>query len=184
MNKTLLTAVATAALLPLGATAMADTHASEKTGSDMYVGISAGKVKHNIKFKSAAVAAIHDDNGGTSMTIFVGRDLSETFAIEGFYANHGKSKFTGTTDTLKGSTMGIAGKAGTDLTDDFRAFVKVGYHSWKSESDTKDDGTDVLYGIGLEYKLSATTAIVAGYDRFTYDDSNMIDMSIGIKYRF
>ena len=184
MTKTLLTAITTAALLSFGATAMADTHASEKTGSDMYVGISAGKVKHNIKFNNAAAAAIHDDNGGTSMTIFVGTDLSETFAIEGFYANHGKSKFTGTTDTLKGTTMGIAAKAGTDLTDDFRAFVKVGYHSWKSESDTKDDGTDVLYGIGLEYKLSETTAIVTAYDRFTYDDSNITDMSIGIKYRF
>ena len=184
MNKTLLTAIATAVLLPIGATAMADTHASEQTGSDMYVGISAGKVKHNIKFNNAAAAAIHDDNGGTSMTIFVGTDLSETFAIEGFYANHGKSKFTGTTNTIKGTTMGIAAKAGTDLTDDFRAFVKVGYHSWKSVSDTKADDTDVLYGIGFEYKLSETTAIVTGYDRLTYDKSNVTDMSIGIKYRF
>ena len=80
--------------------------------------------------------------------------------------------------------MGIAVKVGTDLTDDFRAFVKVGYHSWKSESTINEDGTDVLYGIGVEYKLSATTAVVAGYDRFTYDTDNITDMSIGIKYRF
>jgi len=48
MNKTLLTAITIAALLPFGATAIADTHASEKTGSDMYAGISVGKAKHNI----------------------------------------------------------------------------------------------------------------------------------------
>ena len=183
MNKTLLTAITTAALLPFGATAMADTHASEKTGSDTYVGISVGKAKHNLAFNSAAARAAHDPDV-TSMSLFVGMDLNETFAIEGFYANHGKSGFTGSTDTIKATTMGIAAKAGNDLTDDFRAFVKVGYHSWKSESDTKDDGTDVLYGIGLEYKLSETTAIVTGYDRFTYDNSNVTDMSIGIKYRF
>ena len=183
MNKTLLTAITTAALLPFGATAMADTHASEKTGSDMYVGISVGKAKHNLKTISAAAKAIHDADTN-SMSLFVGMDLNETFAIEGFYANHGKSTFTGTTDFVKGSTMGIAAKAGTDLTDDFRAFVKVGYHSWKTKSDENDDGTDVLYGIGLEYKLSETTAIVTGYDRFTYDNSNVTDMSIGIKYRF
>jgi OOP family OmpA-OmpF porin len=183
MNKTLLTAITTAALLPFGATAMADTHASEKTGSDMYAGISVGKAKHNLKFSNPATATIHDADTN-SMSLFVGMDLNETFAIEGFYANHGKSTFTGTTDFVKGSTMGIVAKAGTDLTDDFRAFVKVGYHSWKSKSDENDDGTDVLYGIGLEYKLSETTAIVTGYDRYTYDNSNITDMSIGIKYRF
>ena len=183
MNKTLLIAITTAALLPFGATAMADTHASEKTGSDMYAGISVGKAKHNLKFSNAATKAAHDPDV-TSMSLFVGMDLNETFAIEGFYADHGKSTFTGTTDFVKGSSMGIAAKAGTDLTDDFRAFVKVGYHSWKSETNIKEDGTDVLYGIGLEYKLSETTAIVTGYDRFTYDDSNITDMSIGIKYRF
>ena len=119
-----------------------------------------------------------------SMSLFVGMDLNETFAIEGFYADHGKSTFTGTTETVIGSTMGIAAKAGTDLTDDFRAFVKVGYHFWKTKADVKDDGTDLLYGIGVEYKLSENTAIVTGYDRFTYDNSNVTDMSIGIKYRF
>ena len=69
--------------------------------------------------------------------------------------------------------MGIAAKAGIGLTDGFRAFVKVGYHSWKVEQTTDEDGTDFLYGIGLEYKLSATTAVVAGYDRFTYDTDNI-----------
>lgn len=184
MNKTFLAAMATGALLPLGATAMADTHASEQTGSDMYVGISVGKVKHDMTFTSAAAAAAHDDDGGTSMTLFVGMDLNETFAIEGFYADHGESKFTGSTTTIKGSTMGIAVKAGADLTDDFRAFVKAGYHSWKSKSTEEDDGTDVFYGIGVEYKINETTSVVTGYDRFTYSDSKVTDMSIGIKYRF
>ena len=184
MNKILLTTITTAVLLPFSATAMADSPAPEQAESDIYVGINVGKVKHDLKFTSAAVAAAHNDDGGTSMTLSIGRDLNETVAIEGFYANHGKSTFTGSTDTVKGSTMGIAVKAGTDLTDDVGVFVKVGYHSWKSEADTKDDGTDVLYGIGAEYKVSATTAVVAAYDRFTYDTDTITDMSIGIKYRF
>ncbi|MDA8536197.1 outer membrane beta-barrel protein [Alphaproteobacteria bacterium] len=184
MNKTLLTAITIVALLPFGATAMADTHASEKTGSDMYAGISVGKAKHNAKFSSAAVQAAHDDDGGTSFSLYIGMDLNETYAIESFYTNGGKSKFSGSTTTLKGTTMGIAAKAGADLTDDFRAFVKVGYHSWKTKVSTEDDGTDVLYGVGLEYKLNETTAVVTAYDRYTMDDSNVVDMSIGIKYRF
>ena len=183
MNKLLMTAITTAALLPLCSTAQADAHSSETTASDMYIGATFGKGKHNIKFDNANAAAAHDDSV-TTMSAFVGMDLNATFAIEGFYANHGKSTFTGSADFIKGTTMGIAAKAGTDLTDDFRAFVKVGYHSWKSVSDTKDDDTDVLYGIGFEYKLSETTAIVTGYDRLTYAKSNVTDMSIGIKYRF
>ena len=184
MNKVLLTTITTAVLLPLSATAMADSPEPEQAGSDIYVGINVGKAKHNIGFASAATAAAHDDDGGTSMTLSIGRDLNETIAIEGFYAKHGKTGFTGSTDTIKASTMGIAAKAGTDLAEDFRAFIKLGYHSWKSESTINEDGTDVLYGIGVEYKLSATTAVVAGYDRFTYDTDNITDMSIGIKYRF
>lgn len=183
MNKTLLTVIATAALLPLGATAMADTHASEQTGSDMYVGISAGVGKHDLTFSSAATKAAHDD-GTTTMSLFVGMDLNETFAIEGFYANHGESKFTTSTTKIKASTMGIAAKVGTDLTDNLRGFVKVGYHSWKTKSTAKDDGTDVVYGVGVEYKINETTSVVTGYDRFTYDTSKITDMSIGIKYRF
>ena len=185
MNKILSTAITIAVVLPLSTTAMAESPEPEQAGSAIYVGINVGKVKHDLKFNNAATAAAHNDDGGTSMMLSIGRDLNETVAIEGFYANHGKSTFTGSTDTIKGSTMGIAVKAGTDLTDDFRTFFKVGYHSWKSDaSGTKDDGTDVLYGIGLEYKLSATTAVVAAYDRFTYDTDTITDMSIGIKYRF
>ena len=183
MNKTLLTAITTAALLPFGATAMADTHEAEKTGSDLYVGISAGVGKHDLTFSNAATKAAHDD-GATTMSLFIGMDLNETFAIEGFYANHGESKFTTSTNKIKASTMGIAAKAGTDLTDSLRGFVKVGYHSWKTKATTKDDGTDVVYGIGVEYKMNETTSVVTGYDRFTYDTSTIIDMSIGIKYRF
>ena len=115
MKKTLLTATTTAALFSLCATAQADNHASEKTGSDMYVGVSAGVGKHDLTFSDAATKAIHDD-GTTTMSLFFGMDLNETFAIEGFYANHGKSTFRGITDAVKLSTMGIAAKAGTDLT--------------------------------------------------------------------
>ena len=184
MNKLLLTTITAAVLLPLSATAMADSPEPEQAESDIYVSINVGKAKHNITFASAATAAAHDDDGGTSMTLSIGKDFNETIAIEGFYAKHGKTGFSGSTDTIKASTMGIAAKASADLTDDFRAFVKVGYHSWKSKADTKDDGTDVLYGIGAEYKVSATTAVVAAYDRFTYDTDTITDMSIGIKYRF
>ena len=184
MNKVLFTTIMTAFLLPLSATAMADSPEPEQAETGIYVGINVGKAKHNIGFASAATAAAHDDDGGTSVTLSIGRNFNENIAIEGFYAKHGKTGFTGSTDTIKASTMGIAAKAGTDLTEDFRAFVKVGYHSWNVDQTTDEDGTDIFYGIGVEYKLNATTAVVAGYDRFTYDTDNITDMSIGIKYRF
>ena len=183
MKKLLLTALTTVSLMPLCAAAQADAHSSETTASNMYVGIDVGKGKHDIKFNSAASAASHKDSVNT-MSLFVGMDLNETFAIEGFYANLGESKFTGSSTTIKGTSMGVAFKAGTDLTEDVRGFVKVGYHSWKTKSAEDKDGTDLLYGLGAEYKLSDTTAILAGYDRLTADSSNVTTMTIGIKYRF
>jgi len=196
MKKLILTTITTAAFLPLCTTAQADAHSSETTASGMYVGATYGKGKHNIEFTDPATNNFFDDST-TTMSLFIGKDLNETFAVEGFYANQGESKINipaeSYTATIKGTTMGLAVKAGTNFSDDIRGFVKLGYHSWKSESNENDngvlgteknDGTDLLYGIGIEYKLSETTAVVAGYDRFTYDDSNITDMSIGIKYRF
>lgn len=182
MRKILLTAITTLALLAFSATARADTNASDTNTSDMYVGLGVGKGKHNVADLTAGQAAAFDKDVNT-MSLFVGMDLNETFVIEGFYTNLGKSKFTDGT-TIKATTMGIAVKAGADLTEDFRGFIKVGYHSWKSEADTNEDGTDVLYGAGLEYSLSETTAILAGYDRYTANNDNVTDMYIGIKYRF
>ena len=140
--------------------------------------INFGKAKHNIGFNSAATAAAHDDDGGISVTLSVGGELNENI-VKGFYAKHGKTGFAGSTDTIKASTMGIAAKAGIGLTDGFRALSKWATTLWKVEQTTDEDGTDFLYG-SLEYKLSATTAVVAGYDRFTYDTDNITDTSIGI----
>jgi OOP family OmpA-OmpF porin len=196
MKKLILATITTAAFLPLCTTAQADAHSSETTASGMYVGATYGKGKANLEFDDPATNNFFDDST-TTMSLFIGMDLNETFAVEGFYANHGESKINipalSYTATIKGTTMGLAVKAGTNFSDDIRGFVKLGYHSWKSESNEndngvlgteKDDGTDLLYGIGIEYKLSETAAVVAGYDRFTYNDSNITDMSIGIKYRF
>jgi OOP family OmpA-OmpF porin len=196
MKKLILATITTAAFLPLCTTAQADAHSSETTASGMYVGATYGKGKANLEFDDPATNNFFDDST-TTMSLFIGMDLNETFAVEGLYANHGESKINipalSYTATIKGTTMGLAVKAGTNFSDDIRGFVKLGYHSWKSESNEndngvlgteKDDGTDLLYGIGIEYKLSETAAVVAGYDRFTYNDSNITDMSIGIKYRF
>lgn len=196
MKNLILATMTTAAFLPLCTTAQADAHSSETTASGMYVGATYGKGKANLEFDEPAINNFFDDST-TTMSLFIGKDLNETFAVEGFYANHGESKINVPADpytaTIKGTTMGLAVKAGTNFSDDIRGFVKLGYHSWKSEANEndggvlatyKDDGTDLLYGIGIEYKLSETTAVVAGYDRFNYDNENIIDMSIGIKYRF
>lgn len=196
MNKPLIIAAATAALLPFCTAAQADAHSSSAANADMYVGASVGKGKHNIKFDEPASTKPYHDPDVTTMSLYLGKDLSEVFAIEGFYTNLGESKiyFDAANNTnVKITTMGIAVKAGTNFSDDIRGFVKVGYHSWKSDVDDltsgvaakeKNDDTDPLYGIGVEYKLSESTAIVAAYDRYTVDKSNFTDMSIGIKYRF
>ena len=195
MKKLLITTITTAALLPLCATAQADTHSSETTASDMYVGLSVGKAKHDFKFEDPSTNDYFDGDV-TTMSFYVGKDFNETFAIEGFYLNGGESQIYVNASNvwkIKGTAMGIAVKAGTNLSDDIRGFVKVGYHSWKATTkglesgvvdNSKDDGTDVLYGLGVEYKLSDTTAVVAAYDRYTLDDSYINDMNIGIKYRF
>ena len=196
MKNLLLTAITTAALLPLCTTAQADAHSSETFTSGMYIGASYGIGKHDLAFEDPASTEPYFDGDVTTMSVFVGKDLNETFALEGFYSNQGESKIYFDADNntkISGTTMGIAVKAGTDFTNDIRGYVKVGYHSWKIDvkgvengvaGTEKLDDTDIMYGLGVEYKLSDSTAIVAAYDRYTFDDNKSTDMSIGIKYRF
>lgn len=102
----------------------------------------------------------------------------------------------------------FAGIAGYPVTESIRLFSKLGGYYWRTETDIyysiessdnsvivppgpmtlsiDDDGTDLVFGAGVEYTLNDLFTIRAGWERFssiTAGDDNIDLYSLGIFYR-
>ena len=192
--------IATISLLLLPMTASAD---------GWYAGIAGGST--NVDTGITAVNGATLDETGTGTSVFIGKEVNETLSVEGFYTDLGEASISGDngdTFTLQGTayqftstasitisakTMGIAGKAGFDMGDNFRGYVKGGFHSWDAEAkiaagtasaSTKTDGTDIVWGVGAEYMMGEKTALLLGYDNYKLDDESVTFLHAGIRFKF
>ena len=192
--------IATISLLLLPMTASAD---------GWYAGIAGGST--NVDTGITAVVGATLDETGTGTSVFIGKEVNETLSVEGFYTDLGEASISGDngdTFTLQGAavqftrtasitvsakTMGIAGKAGFDMGDNFRGYVKGGFHSWDAEAkiavgtasaSTKTDGTDIVWGVGAEYMMGEKTALLLGYDNYKLDDESVAFLHAGIRFKF
>ena len=192
--------IATISLLLLPMTASAD---------GWYAGIAGGST--NVDTGITAVVGATLDETGTGTSVFIGKEVNETLSVEGFYTDLGEASISGDngdTFTLQGTalqftstasitisakTMGIAGKAGFDMGDNFRGYVKGGFHSWDADAkiaagtasaSTKTDGTDIVWGVGAEYMMGEKTALLLGYDNYKLDDETVTFLHAGILFKF
>lgn len=174
-----------------------------------YAGIAAGSA--SIDTGITAVVGATLDETGTGTSVFVGKEVSETLSVEGFYTDLGEASIRGdngdtftyqgtalqfnTTATIAVSakTMGIAAKAKFDMGDSFRGYVKGGFHSWDAEASiavgtasasSTTDGTDIVWGIGAEYMMGEKTALLLGYDNYKLDDESVTFLHAGISFKF
>ena len=192
--------IATISLLLLPMTASAD---------GWYAGIAGGST--NVDTGITAVVGATLDETGTGTSVFIGKEVNETLSVEGFYTDLGEASLSGdngdtfiidrTTLTFNSTasiaitakTMGIAGKAAFDMGENFRGYVKGGFHSWDAElklavgtatASAKDDGTDIVWGVGAEYMMGEKTALLLGYDNYKLDDESVTFLHAGIRFKF
>ena len=48
----------------------------------------------------------------------------------------------------------------------------------------KYDGTKIIVGLGSEYQISDNFSLIAGYDKYYLDKSDITYLHIGTKYKF
>ena len=175
-----------------------------------YVGIAGGQAELESDHVSAGKGTTID-NKSSAGYIFFGREIDDNIAIEGFYANLGEAKLSGkpgntfnvegqdyvftasTAVTAKAKSVGIAGKYHFDIYEGTRLSAKLGVHSWKIEGkvsgtldnfDVKDDGVDVMSGLGIEYAATDQVALMAGMDGFGVDGDTTFITYVGLKFSF
>jgi OOP family OmpA-OmpF porin len=131
------------------------------------------------------------DDGSTGFKILGGYKFNPNIAVEAGYFSFGKASAGG--ETLKATGLGIGGAFHYDTGSDFVVFGRLGVADMKAKnefgSESFSDSSSQLYGgIGLGYKLSATTTIDASYDfskiEIVEDEFDVNMFSVGLTFSF
>lgn len=163
---------------------IANANATE-TYSQGYVGVGVGKVDLDEE--------TFDDP--TGFELIGGYTINENFAVEVSYVDFGKAsdneppEFKISADSLTVGAVGII-----PIESKVELFAKVGFHSWDIEATqagygkiAEDDGTDLFWGLGGNYKLSDQAAIGVKYMKYDFGsdvDSDVTMLSATFRYKF
>lgn len=140
------------------------------------------------------------DESTNGYKFLIGYKANASVAIEGFYADFGEAKLSGSpgdtfvydgigyiflaNGTLKYEVtgLGVAGKFNADISDKFKLNATLGLLSWTStvsltgyDSDD-DNGTDLFFGVGATYDITENVGIGVGYEMYQFGGDTDIDM--------
>ena len=178
MRKAILFAVALFALPALPAVA---------ADNGFYLGASVGQA--NLKIDDLTNNTFNDDDfDGDDMAfkLIAGMRPLDWLGVEAAYVNFGEPEDTVVGTKLKADGDGISafavGFLGTGPVD---LFAKVGLISWDSKisSGFDDDGTDLAYGAGAQFRVLGLS-IRAEYEKFDISDVDLDMISVGVTYTF
>jgi OOP family OmpA-OmpF porin len=173
MNKKWLVAMLGAMAMAMSAGAMAQQKMQD-TG--WYIGADFGQTD------------LEDIDEDTTWKILGGYKINRTFAVELGYATLFDKSVSGIGVDV--TAWDLVGVASFPIADKFSVFGKLGFAMWEAEATSvpgfgtvEDDGTDLTFGIGLQYDVSRNLGIRAQWQRYDVDaDADL--MSIGLVYRF
>jgi len=151
---------------------------------------------------SSAQASI--DESSTGYKIFAGYQVNRNFALEGYYAHLGEYDLSASTT---GPVVSASGELevkgfGIDLVgilpfnSALSGLARIGMFLWDTDSSVRatgpggtasgsdsDDGTDLKFGIGLEWKFSPKLRLRGELEYYSFDDAITM-VSVGLLYRF
>ena len=142
---------------------------------------------------------VDDENAGVK--VFGGYNFNQYFGIEGGYVYLGEydSTFNITAPVAEASAVNsdvyglmFAGVASFPITNNAKLFGKLGLFRWESDSSINsnlyavvdDDGTDVMFGLGANYKVTDNALMRIEWERYALDKSDIDLFSIGMQYNF
>lgn len=144
-----------------------------------------GAVGRTMLDDSLSGLPIEDD--ATSARFGIGYDFGNNFAVEVGYQSLGELE-----DALvRGEVDGVSAAARFSLpvSDSLTMSAKGGMFFWDAEIETttfqsKSDGDDLFYGIGLGFEFSEQLSFKAEWDRYEFDDADADVLWAGVSFRF
>jgi OOP family OmpA-OmpF porin len=140
------------------------------------------------------------DATDTGYKIFGGYMFNRHFGIEGAYVNLGEVSYSGdffgspvTGGKVEVSGFNVSALGALPINEQFSVFGKIGLLLWDAEaSDTtggvpfsaKEDGTDISFGIGVNFDFNRNLGVRAEWEVFTTDEADATLLSIGVVWKF
>ena len=128
-----------------------------------------------------------DDESDTAFKILGGYQINRNFAVEGAYGFLFDKEVQGV--NVEVTAFELVGVASFPIADKFSVFGKLGFAMWEVEASAfglsgSEDGTDLTFGVGLQYDLTPKLAIRGQWQRYDIDDDDADLFSVGLIYRF
>jgi OOP family OmpA-OmpF porin len=157
-----------------------------------YVGAGAGITTVDVCDDiNGAFPGLSCDDEDTGFKIFGGYKANEHFAIEALWADLGEVSVSGPGGSLSLSVDGFGAAAVgiLPLNEKFGLFGKIGMFMWDISggglaSGASDDGTDIMFGAGVNWNLTQKFGLRAEWERFDVDGDDVDFLSIGAQFNF
>jgi opacity protein-like surface antigen len=177
MRKAILFAAALLALPVLPAVA---------ADNGFYLGGSIGQANLKIDDLSNGISTGDFDADDMAWKLIAGIRPLDWLGVEAAYVNFGEPEDTVLGQKLKAEGDGISAFAvGFLPTGPVDLYAKVGLISWDSKisGNFDDDGTDLAYGVGAQFRVLGLS-IRAEYEKFDVSDVDLDMISVGLTYTF
>lgn len=152
-----------------------------------------GGVYAGAKFGNASYDVAGESDAGYD--IFAGYSINEVLSVEAGIADMGESSKAGVTNAIRLLHVGVVGKVG--LNSELTGFGKAGLASWDTDykdgsQSLSDSGTDVFFGLGIDYSVGIRSAVRFAADFYSadaeYSGTSMSEdvtlFSVGVVYNF
>lgn len=167
----------TVAALLLGGASLA--HAQD-TG--FYAGAGAGQ---------ALVDERAYDDEDTAFSVFGGYQFHRNFALEAGYTDFGKLEPRGEGSNLELASASLTAVGILPFTEKFSGYAKAGFQRWDLDraipgltGTAKDDGTDPVYGLGLQYRFNDLVALRGEYTRSEVEELDVDAAQVQVRFDF
>ena len=155
----------------------------------IYLGGSIGQ--GGVQFDEA-IEGLDYDASSTAYKLIIGWRFLDWLAVEGDYVDLGSGddtldgeRFETDVSGVMASVVGFVPVGPVDL------FARVGAIAWDAEVtgptpefSGSDDGTDLAYGIGAQFRIWSLS-LRAEYERFEIEDTDTVDLiSVGVTWTF
>lgn len=195
-------------LVPLFFFAAFSANTYAKNG--VYVGIGYGSASTDTGITAGTASLDEDDTG---YKLIVGKQFDENIAIEGIYVDLGEASLKGDNGdtfsigstsysftvnnasiTAEGSLIGVNGVFSHPISAQTSLYANLGLASWEvdatvsgsglTSSSASSDGTDLFYGLGVDYQIYNDWSVRGSYEIFNFDDDDADMLSISAVKHF
>ena len=180
--------------LMIGTLIVALAPATSVADSNFYLGVSAGSatIEANLGDSGIPMLPTSFDENDTALKIFGGYDFDLPvidLGVEVGYVDFGKPEVDLDGDKLSLDTTGFNAwgivSFNVLLVD---IYGKLGFIAWEADARllneiSKEDGTDVGYGLGAAIELGPVE-VRGEYEIYDLDDADISMLSLGLIYRF